>query len=421
MSTAMAVAAATEALRGLLQQWVTADAVHQALGFKADVWALPPDQIALSPPEAKPGLNLFLHRISLNQGWRNVDLPCRDSAGQRVGNPPLPVDLHFVLSAYGLDPLQPEKLLGHGMQAFHHHPVITRAQLTSLLSQNPQLAASGLARQVDQLRIAPETITGEEASDLWSAFQAKYRLSFYYWVTVVLIDDTASARAVLPVLTRGEPLPDGKESGAAIAPSLQPRYPVLTALHPENNQPVAVSDGDVTVDGELLAGASVVVRLVGRRNDRLSHIVVGEVKNSRQFAFTVPSTVAVGTYELTVEVQQTTSAPVQTTNRLPLTVAPSMTNLPLTVSRDPGTGTATVTIECRPPVQAGQHVSLILGTQETLGGTSPTTPAQLQFNVLDAQAGSYLARLRVDGVESILVDRTQTPPIFDTRMRVTIQ
>lgn len=418
MSTAMAVAAATEALRGLLQQWVTADAVHEALGFKADVWALPPDQIALSAPQAKPGLNLFLHRISLSQGWRNVDLPCRDSAGQPVANPPLPVDLHFVLSAYGPDPLQPEKLLGHGMQAFHHHPVITRAQLTSLLSQNPQLGASGLAGQVEQLRIAPETITGEEASDLWSALQAKYRPSFYYWVTVVLIDDTTPTRAALPVLTRGERLPDGKESGAAVAPSLQPRYPVLTALRPENNQPVAVSDGLVTVEGELLDGARR-VHLVDRRFNRSAQINV-QPDNPRQLTFTVPSTVAVGTYELTIEVQRTTNAPVQTTNRLPLTVAPSMTNLPLTVSRDPGTGTATVTMECRPTVQAGQHVSLILGTQETLG-TSPTAPTdQLQFQVVDAQAGSHLARLRVDGVESILIDRTQTP-IFDTRMMVTIQ
>ncbi len=163
MSTALAVAAATEAMRKLLENWLRDTNVNAVLESNPTVSSLPPDQIDVRGPNAQVGLNLFLHRITLNQGWRN-------SVGQRVASPPLPVDLHFVLSGYGRRQLQPETLLGHGMQAFHRNPVITRNQLKTLLADN--LAGTGLAAQVEQLRISPESIAGQEASELWSSFQA---------------------------------------------------------------------------------------------------------------------------------------------------------------------------------------------------------------------------------------------------------
>ena len=416
MSTALAVAAATEAMRKVLENWLRDTNVSVVLESNPTVSSIPPDQISLRGPNAQLGLNLFLHRITLNQGWRNQDLPSRDSVGQRVANPPLPVDLHFVLSAYGTKQLQPETLLGHGMQAFQHTPVITRGQLKDLLSDG--LAGTGLDRQVEQLRITPESIAGQEASELWSSFQATYRPSFYYGVSVVLIDDIAPARATLPVLTRGQPLSDGGEAGPSVAADLAAQYPTLTALVPQGKQPVAVSGGEVTVEGDLLTGARR-VHLVDRRLDRSAQIDIALPDDPQKFTFTVPATVSVGTYDLTIEIRRTATAPVQTTNRLPLTVAPRMTNLPLTVTR--AGGTATVTVDCVPSVQAGQPVSLILGTRE-VSAKAPSAPtAQLRFQVPEAQPGKYLARLRVDGVESVVVDRTKTPPAFDTSTTVTIQ
>jgi hypothetical protein len=44
----------------------------------------------------------------------------------------------------------------------------------------------------------------------------------------------------------------------------------------------------------------------------------------------------------------------------------------------------------------------------------------LTFPIPRAPAGSHYLRLRVDGAESWLVDRTQVPPVFDPTQRVTI-
>jgi hypothetical protein len=44
----------------------------------------------------------------------------------------------------------------------------------------------------------------------------------------------------------------------------------------------------------------------------------------------------------------------------------------------------------------------------------------LTFPTAELAAGDYWARLRVDGVDSLLVDRTQTPPVFDSTQKVTL-
>jgi hypothetical protein len=35
-------------------------------------------------------------------------------------------------------------------------------------------------------------------------------------------------------------------------------------------------------------------------------------------------------------------------------------------------------------------------------------------------AGDYWTRLRVDGIDSMLVDRSKTPPVFDPTQKVTV-
>jgi hypothetical protein len=73
MSTALAVAGVTAVIRGLLESWLADQDANTALGgANAAVTALPPDLIELSGSNAGPKLNLFLHQVSPNPGWRNV-------------------------------------------------------------------------------------------------------------------------------------------------------------------------------------------------------------------------------------------------------------------------------------------------------------------------------------------------------------
>ena len=168
MSDARAVAGVTAVLRGMLASWLSDQNANAALGgANAGVTAVPPDTIELTGANATPRLNLFLHRVSHNGGWRNVDLPSRDPRGRRSSEPPLALDLHYLLTAYGPRELQAEVLLGFGMQLLHEVPVLDRDAIQARLPA--PLRPSQLARQVELIKITPEPMTTEELEALVGA------------------------------------------------------------------------------------------------------------------------------------------------------------------------------------------------------------------------------------------------------------
>ena len=108
---ALAIAAVTAVLKDLLNNGVINNDIASTVGEVA-VTSLPPDRIDVSDGNERNQLNLFLYQVTPNAGWRNVGLPSRDSRGERISNPPLALDLHYMLSAYGTRDLHPEILLG---------------------------------------------------------------------------------------------------------------------------------------------------------------------------------------------------------------------------------------------------------------------------------------------------------------------
>ena len=128
------------------------------------VTAVAPDTIKLDDPDAPPSLNLFLYRTSRNLGWAEVGLPSFDGNGTRLTNPPLALNLHYLLTAYGSADFQAEILLGYAMHLLHERPVLDRAAIRRALDPSPlgasilppafqALTASDLADQVDAVTI----------------------------------------------------------------------------------------------------------------------------------------------------------------------------------------------------------------------------------------------------------------------------
>ena len=216
MSTALAIASVTAVLKDLLNNGLIDHDLTASIGDVV-VSALSPDRIdALDTSSTRVSrLNLFLYQVTPNAGWRNVGLPSRDGRGERVSNPPLALDLHYLLTAYGVEEFHAEILLGYGMQLLHETPVLTRAAIRrSLAPPSPVTGGSGLppamealftselAEQVEQIKITPQSLSTEELSRLWPACQAKYRPTAAYQASVVLIESRRSTRSALPVRAR---------------------------------------------------------------------------------------------------------------------------------------------------------------------------------------------------------------------------
>ena len=167
MSNALAIASVSAVLKDLLNNAAIDHQLSNVVG-EVKVSALPPDRVLVEGTPETSRINLFMYQVTPNQGWRNVDLPSRDGSGERTASPPLALDLHYLVSAYGASEFHAEILLGYAAQLLHETPVLTRdairrtlapaSPVTSVLPPPlDTLTASELADQVEQIRVTPET------------------------------------------------------------------------------------------------------------------------------------------------------------------------------------------------------------------------------------------------------------------------
>jgi len=424
VSTALAIAGVTAVLRDLLNDGLINHNVSAVLGSTISVKALPPDRLAPTNGNETTQLNLFLHQVTPNPGWRNAKLPSRDSSGRtRLSNPPLALDLHYLLSAYGAEDLHAEILLGYAMQLLHETPVLSRQAITVALNPSPPvgtilppalraLASCGLADQFEQIKITPEYLSTEEMSKLWTAVQSHYRPTAAYMATVVLIESTRPARAALPVLSRGiMDQATGRDRGVVAEPSLLPPFPAIHSVEPATLQPAVAVGGTVNITGHHLDGTNRAAVLSNSRFGIEQQVPAAPGESSTLVQFVVPD-LPVGIYQLAVRLVRPGEAEPRTSNQLALIIGPQITTpLPANVARD-AAGTATITLDVQPQVRAGQQVSLLLGTREVIAPPFTTAAGTLNFVVEAAPVGDPLVRLRVDGIESPIVNRAATPPAF---------
>ena len=431
MSNALAIAGVTAVIKDLLDSGLIDHQVTDAMGKGVTVSATAPDNIELTGANATPRLNLFLHQVTPNAAWRNVGFPSHDGRGERTGNPPLALDLHYLLTAYGNEDLQAEVLLGYAMQLLHETPVLARETIRKALNPSAingnilpsiyqALRAVDLAEQLEQIKITPSSLSTEEMSRLWSALQAHYRPTAAYHASVVLIESSRPARSALPVLSRGKVDPaTQRERGVVVQASLVPAVSTIESVEPPGKQVVAQLDNTIALKGHHLGGANRAVLLT---NDRFKveqkiDALPGNSEDLIEFKLpNMPAIFPVGVYLLAARVTRPAEADPRTTNQLSLIIAPEITT-PLPVNSLPrnGNGSATININCRPNVRTEQRASLLLGDQEINASGFPSPSAstltfELAKSIVDRIVGKkQLVRLRVDGIESPIIDRSGTP------------
>lgn len=417
MSTSLAIAAVTTALRNMLESGLNDDPSLSG----TTVTVRPLDKARENV--TGNSLNLFLHQTSPNAAWRNMDLPRQVHPGE-TSRPPLALTLNYLLTAFYGDNedtvdtatmanrlLGSHRLLGQAMAIFHDNAILDEAAVQAALP-----AADALEnpfKQGENVRITVQPLSLDELSKLWTGFQTQYRLSVAYEVSVVLIETRQPAVTPLPVLTIGV-----DNSGVAVYPSTLPPYPTLEAATAPDNQPSVRLGELVTLNGHHLDGVTSLRFRTAALSDPIevppepgatTSQVVAQIPNN-------PADWPAGFYTVAgVENPGTLSE--RESNAVPFSLAPRI----LAMSTAPAAGgDLTITVQCSPEARPTQRISFLLGSREL-----PVTPfgAQtnsLDFHLSDPVPGDYFVRLRVDGVDSLMVDRAVTPPVFDTTQRLTI-
>jgi uncharacterized protein DUF4255 len=405
MSNTLAIAAVTATLKNLLAGGVgsTIDLppnVPASLDLgNAKVTAKPPDK-ARAPADTSNQLNLFLFHTGVNAAWSNLDTPGRIKPGE-TAHPPVALTLNYLLTAYGNhdDDVAAHVLLGQAMRALHDHAILGPAEISAALPGN------NLHQQIERVRIATRAMSAEEMSKLWTTFQTQYRVSTAYEASVVLIDSAQPARVPLPVLMRGE-----KDRGAVVAPD--PVLPTLEDVAPPNHQSSARLGDVITITGHHLEGKTVVVRFV---TPRLAAPIQVAAKTASASSITVvipddAKNWPAGFYTVSVLIAKQGDPALHVTNALPLSIAPQITTAPpLTVKPDKN-GDVAIKLDCKPEVLPAQAVALLVGDREVPAEPHAKQTTSVTFTMKAAPLGKHFVRLRVDGVDSLLVQFTGDPP-----------
>ncbi|MGB8702284.1 MAG: DUF4255 domain-containing protein [Thermosynechococcaceae cyanobacterium] len=443
MSNPLAIAAVTSTLRFLLEETLKPHVANVI------VTTYPPDR-AFDKSNPANQVNLFLYHTTTNAAWSNLDFPQQVRPGE-TGQPPLALNLHYLLTAYSKDQDYPtplsHQLLGRSMSFLSDHPFLLGKDIKNALAAT--LADHDLYDQIEKVKITPHNLSLEELSKLWMTFQTSYRISACYEASVVLLESRRPSSAPLPVLQRGI-----GDRGATVLADLLPPYPVLTEGTPPNRQPAVRLGDELILNGSRLETDVPLLRFA---HPHITEVVPAQAVAQSPTTLTVklldvaddPTAAdrwVAGLYSLTVifrPVGETNALRDRPTNTIPVAVAPRLTALNAIAGLVAGRRRVTIRATCSPKVRSGQRASLFLSdrgdgavvlpiSNRELLATSQAPQVEgapivqtdtLEFPVGDIPAGTYFVRprLRIDGVDSFLVqDYTATPLVFIPFQSLTI-
>ena len=391
MSTALVLADVTAMLKEILVERFVEAQVSSFLGGDVTVSALSPDLIKIDT-DGKYQLNLFLYQVTPNPAWQNSHLPSRDSQGERTSNPPLALNLHYLITAYGKEDMRAEAILGYAMRFLHESPILTREAIRKIHQKwandtDPflkALATSRLSEQAELVKIWPQVMSTEEISKLWSSFQAKYRPTSVYMASVVLIESEYPAKSALPVRER-------KLHVIPFSP------PMIEAVSPQS----ITAGGTLTLLGRNLKGPRVRISF-----GKISVVPDSDKILQNRIEVVLPAELKAGINIVQVIHELDFGTPKEPhrgfeSNPMAFILRPIVQITNATSSN--------ITLNVNPKIGKDQKVELLLNERSA---TSPSAysfvvpisddASSLTISIHGVKPAEYFVRLRVDGAESPL-------------------
>ena len=290
------------------------------------------------------------------------------------------------------------------------------------------IRASELADQIELIKITPQTISMDDMSKMWTALQANYRTTVAYDVSVVLIERDQPTRPSLPVISRGglaDPV-TGRDPGVLVRPDLEQTAPALLSIAPTDGQPVMRLGRAVALTGHALdqgevrvrfaePGTGIVLELAPEAPATASRLLVrlpvgAPLAPAHPLAGSGadPGAWRIGPY--VVDVRLAAEGRFVLTNALPAALAPATTAAAAAVPA----GTE-ITMTTAPRIRPGQTVAILVGRrmEQLASPVVAVDSTQAVFGGLPSGV-SLPVRLRVDGVDSPVIDRQADPPTLET-------
>jgi hypothetical protein len=120
-----------------------------------------------------PLVSIFLYRVEVNRTMRAA----WSGISSTDGRAHLPLDLHFLMTAWGESPEQEYSLLGRTVQSLEETPILS----------GPLLATDGWAVH-EAIQVVMEDMSTDTAMRIFDSLQSNYKLSVPYIARVVRLD-----------------------------------------------------------------------------------------------------------------------------------------------------------------------------------------------------------------------------------------
>lgn len=187
MATYHAIAATSQAILGLLKDACPKDEFQNA-GF-----ALyhPSD---FEAPSMDEGISLLLYRVVPNGSLRNIQ-PRLGLDGRRY-RASLPLDLHYVLTAWAKSVEKQQRLLGWSMRVLEDTPILPAGLLNHFMPESETFHGN------ETVELICETLSLQDWTAVWDKLKPKIQTSVTYVARMVPIESSIEMTGAGMVQTR---------------------------------------------------------------------------------------------------------------------------------------------------------------------------------------------------------------------------
>lgn len=186
MATTQAIAATSKGILRLLEQAYE----EAAFGGLPATFALYQAKDFQKPMNF--GLSLFLYHVAVNVAARN-GRPWRDANGASL-LPPLPVDLHYLLTAWATDAADQQALLGWAMRTLQDTPILPATLLNA--------ATPGTFGAGETVELHADQLARQDLAPLWDLMKPNQQPSAAYVARMVALASQVEVDEHAPVQTR---------------------------------------------------------------------------------------------------------------------------------------------------------------------------------------------------------------------------
>ncbi len=186
MASSLAIAATGQAVLGILASACPRDI------FPSAQFELYQSRNFQSPMEE--GVSLYLHRVTPANNIRN--LPPRVAPDGRRYRPALPIDLHYMMTAWARDSTQQNKLLGWAMRCVEDTSNLPSGVLNEF-SPEPEVFRVG-----ESVDLIMETVTVQDHLAVWEIGKPNIQPSIYYTARMIILESALELHENAQVQTR---------------------------------------------------------------------------------------------------------------------------------------------------------------------------------------------------------------------------